>query len=236
MKQNSPVVIGIVGGIGPESTADYYKSIINGYRALSQDGSYPRIIINSIDMSEMLALIDRKDYSGVTDLLLRSVTSLKNAGANVAAIASNTPHVVFDKVKVLSPIPLISIVEASCRYATSLGLKKALLIGTRFTMQHNFYQTAFIQKGISVIVPSAENQEIIHNIIFPELEEGIVIPEKKAEMMDICNDIIVQESCDGIILGCTELPLMLHEDYFSIAVLNTAQIHVQAIVERLTGM
>jgi aspartate racemase len=235
MTQNNPVTIGIVGGIGPESTVEYYKGIINGYRSFSKDDNYPRIIINSINMTEMLSLIDNKDYSGVTDLLLRSVISLKSAGATVAAIASNTPHVVFDRIQALTPIPLISIVEATCNRAVQLKLKNVLLTGTRFTMQHSFYQDVFAQHSINVIVPPAKEQETIHNIIFPELEDGIVVPEKKAEMIAICNQLIENESCDGIILGCTELPLMLSSKDFSIPVLDTAQIHIQSLVERLSG-
>jgi aspartate racemase len=225
--------VGIVGGIGPESTIDYYKGIINGYRSLSNDVNYPRIIVNSINMTAMLTLIDNKDYSGVTSLLLNAIVALKAAGASFAVIASNTPHVVFDDIKACSPIPIISIVEVTCNQALSLGLKKLLLIGTRFTMQNHFYQDEFRRHGIALAIPSSVDQEIVHNIIFPELEEGIVIPEKKARLVALCNEIIDKEQCDGIILGCTELPLMLHDEEFNIKVLNTAQIHVKTIVNKL---
>ncbi|MBP1639282.1 MAG: ygeA 2 [Bacteroidetes bacterium] len=225
--------VGIVGGIGPESTIDYYKGIINGYRSLSNDVNYPHIIVNSINMTAMLTLIDNKDYSGVTSLLLNAIVALKAAGASFAVIASNTPHVVFDDIKACSPIPLISIVEVTCNQALSLGLKKLLLIGTRFTMQNHFYQNEFRRHGIALAIPSSVDQEIVHNIIFPELEEGIVIPEKKARLVALCNEIIDKEQCDGIILGCTELPLMLHDEEFNIKVLNTAQIHVKTIVNKL---
>lgn len=232
MATNS-VTVGIVGGIGPESTVDYYRGIINGYRSLSDGVNYPRILINSINMTDMLARIDCNDYPGVVDLLLDAVVALKNAGASLAVIASNTPHVVFDNIQARSPIPLISIVEATCKRALALELKKILLIGTRFTMQHHFYQDEFVRHGISVIVPSLADQEIIHNIIFPELEEGIVIPEKKMQIVSLCNNIIESAQCDGIILGCTELPLMLGEHDFNITVLNTTGIHIDAIVENI---
>lgn len=232
MATNS-ITVGIVGGIGPESTVDYYKSIINGYRSLTDGVSYPRILINSINMTDMLLFIDREEYQKVVDLLLDAVVALKNAGASFAVIASNTPHVVFDNIQARSPIPLISIVEATCKWALTLELKKILLIGTRFTMQHHFYQDKFAQHGISVIVPTIDDQEIIHNIIFPELEEGIVIPAKKAQIISLCNNIIESTRCDGIILGCTELPLMLGERDFNIAVLNTTSIHINAAVEKM---
>jgi aspartate racemase len=232
MATNS-ITVGIVGGIGPESTVDYYRGIINGYRSLSDGVDYPRILINSINMTDMLALIDRNDYPGVVALLLDAVVALKNAGASLSVIASNTPHVVFDSIQAQSPIPLISIVEATCKRALTLDLKKTLLIGTRFTMQHHFYQDEFARHGISVTVPSFADQEIIHNTIFPELEEGIVVPEKKRQIVSLCNDIIKSAQCDGIILGCTELPLMLGADDFNITVLNTTRIHIDSIVENI---
>ena len=101
------------------------------------------------------------------------------------------------------------------------------------TMQHHFYQDEFVRHGISVIVPSLADQKIIHNIIFPELEEGIVIPEKKMQIVSLCNNIIESAQCDGIILGCTELPLMLGEHDFNITVLNTTGIHIDVIVENI---
>jgi aspartate racemase len=232
MATNS-LTVGIVGGIGPESTVDYYRGIINGYRSLSNGTDYPRIIINSINMTEMLELIERRDYQGVVNLLLNAVVALKSAGASFAVIGSNTPHVVFDSLQAQSPIPLISIVEATCKESLSLGLKKILLIGTRFTMQNHFYQNEFARHGITVIVPDAAEQEIIHNVIFPELEDGIVVPEKKNQVVSLCSNIIESAQCDGIILGCTELPLMLGEHDFDIAVLNTTRIHIDAIVEKM---
>jgi len=225
--------VGILGGMGPESTVDYYKSIISGFRAEKNDNQYPQIIINSINMSEMLSYVASKDYTTLIALLLKGINDLRSAGADFAVIASNTPHVVFNEVQEKSPIPLISIVEATALKARFLNLKRLLLIGTGFTMNNTFYQDYISQSDISVIVPSAENREIIHNIIFPELEDGIVIPEKKRQMIEICKEIINRENIDGIILGCTELPLMIKDEDLEIEVLNTTQNHVDAIVRRI---
>lgn len=225
--------IGIVGGIGPESTVDYYKSIISLYRKKSGDDNYPHIIINSINMTEMLIYVGKADYDSLVNQLVNSINSLAGAGADFAVIASNTPHVVFDRVSAQSPLPLISIVESSCEIAAEMKLKRVLLIGTAFTMRNGFYAECFEKHSIDVFVPDKDEQNIIHNIIFPELEEGIVNPEKKIEMLDICNRIILKEKIEGIILGCTELPLMLKNEDFDIKVLNTAEIHVQAIVKEL---
>jgi len=226
---------GIVGGVGPESTLDYYRNIVAGYRSRMAGDAYPRIIINSINMTEMLAFVYSRNFDGLTDFLLSAIDSLGRAGADFAAIASNTPHVVFDQVSARSPLPLISIVETTCTRAFSLRLKKVLLIGTGFTMKSTFFQECFSWYGIEVIVPSAENREIIQNIIFPDLENGIVAPGKKQELLRLCNDTMAGKSVDGIVLGCTELPLMVSKDDFAIEVLNTTQIHIDAIVGRLAG-
>lgn len=229
------LTVGIVGGIGPESTLDYYKNIVAGYRNRTNDENYPHIIINSINMTEMLSYVYSHNYNGLTDFLLSAIASLKSAGADFAVIASNTPHVVFDQVNNRSSLPLISIVEATCKKTFSLRLKKVLLIGTGFTMRSTFYQECFSKYGIAAIVPSREEQEIIQNIIFPDLENGIIAPEKKQQLLDLCNDRLAKESAGGIVLGCTELPLMIKDDDFAIAVLNTTQIHIDAIVEILVN-
>jgi aspartate racemase len=227
--------VGIIGGIGPESTIDYYKNIISGYRKETGDSNYPEISITSINMTEMLSYVARQDYSKLINLLLLSISQLKNAGAEFAVIASNTPHIVFDSLKDKSPLPLISIVEETCKRAYSLALKKVLLIGTAFTMKSDFYPKGFSKYNITTVVPDEKEQKMINDIIFPELEEGIVIPAKKKQLMQICNGIIAKENIDGIVLGCTELPLMLKDNDFKIKILNTAQIHIDSIVTRLKG-
>lgn len=228
--------VGIIGGIGPESTMDYYKSIISLYRKESGVSDYPEIVINSINMTEMLSYVSQENYNALINQLLNSINNLKAAGADFAVIASNTPHVVFDRVSDKSSLPLISIVEAACLRASMLGLKRVLLIGTAFTMKSHFYRSCFSKYLIELFVPEKEEQEQIHNIIFPELEDGIVVPEKKEIMMSICSRIIKKKKIDGIVLGCTELPLMLKNDDFDIEVLNTTEIHVHAVVEELMSL
>jgi aspartate racemase len=227
--------IGIIGGIGPESTVDYYRGIITRYRETTGDEHYPRILINSINMTAMLGLVSGRSYDALASMLLDSIEALARAGADLAAIASNTPHIVYDEVSARSPLPLISIVEAAAEKAASLGMQKALLIGTAFTMASTFYRDCFARHGIPVIVPPGPEQAAIHGIIFPELEEGIVVPEKKARLLGICNRIIETERVDGVILGCTELPLMVKDGDLEVCVLNTTRIHVDAIVSRLAG-
>jgi aspartate racemase len=127
--------LGVIGGIAPESAVDYYRSIIAAYRQKKQDGSYPAIIINSIDLKKMLDLVPMNALASLAEYLGAEVQKLARAGADFGLLASNTPHIVFDDVLCHSPIPLLSIVEATCEAAKGLGLKRLGLLGTRFTMQ-----------------------------------------------------------------------------------------------------
>src|SRR6185312_17368543 len=121
--------VGIVGGIAPESTIEYYRQIIDAYRQHSSAGNYPSILINSINLTRMIELITANELSRVTEYLLAALDKLSRAGADFALLASNTPHIVFDEVRARSPLPLISIVEAACAEAEALGLKRTGLFG-----------------------------------------------------------------------------------------------------------
>jgi aspartate racemase len=171
--------LGIVGGIGPESTIEYYRQIIASYRQRKQDESYPLIIINSIDMKKMLDLIGANELARLTDYLLGEVQKLAKAGADLGLLSSNTPHIVFDDLSSQSPIPLLSIVEAACQATKKLGLKRVGLFGTRFTMQGQFYPDTFSKEGITVMVPGVEEQVYIHDKYMSEFVNGIILSETR---------------------------------------------------------
>jgi aspartate racemase len=226
--------IGIIGGLGPESTLEYYKGIINGYRNIKGEEHYPQIYINSINMTEMLNYVKNNEYEKLTNMLVMNIIKLKNIGADFVAIASNTPHVVIDKIIKKVPISIVSIVEETCKYAQIKKLKKVLLTGTLFTMNSEFYQKQFEEYNINCIVPDDIEKEIIQNIIFPELEDGIINKMSKRKFVEICNNKIRTESIDGIVLGCTELPLLIKENDFEICILNTMEIHINSIIKKMT--
>lgn len=225
--------VGIVGGIGPASTLDYYSGIINGVRIKANEDNYPEIVINSINMTEMLTHVSNKDWDTLVNLLLHAIKNLKNAGAEFAAIASNTPHIVFDRVQQQSELPLISIVEETCKYAELRKCKKVVVIGTQFTMSSGLYSDAFRKYDITAIVPSDNDQAVIHSIIFPKLEDGIVVPEDKQKMLAVVGRLMIEQNADAVILGCTELPLMIKDSDLDTLVLNTTQIHIEAIVNSI---
>jgi aspartate racemase len=226
--------LGIVGGIGPESTIEYYRQIIASYRQRKHDGTYPSIIINSIDMKKMLDLIAANELARLTDYLLGEVQKLAKAGADLGLLSSNTPHIVFDELSSQSPIPLLSIVEAACQATKKLGLKRVGLFGTRFTMQGQFYTDTFSKEGITVMVPGVEEQVYIHDKYMSEFVNGIILSETRERLLAIVERLKAQEGIEGLILGGTELPLILREEAYSgIPFLDTTRIHVERAVAQM---
>jgi aspartate racemase len=225
---------GIVGGIGPESTVEYYRLIIASYREQQPDGSYPSIIINSIDLKKMVALVTAGDFAGVTDYLLQAVERLARAGADFAAIAANTPHIVFNEVQTRLTLPLISIVETACAEAQSRRLKRVGIFGTRFTMQGRFYPDVFSRAVIQIVAPDEGEQDYIHSHYMDELVNGIFLPETRARLLEIVDQMRERERIDGLILGGTELPLILRNgEHKGVPFLDTTKIHVKRIVAEL---
>jgi aspartate racemase len=227
---------GIIGGIGPESTIEYYRQIIASYRQRQRDGSYPSLLINSIDMKKMLDLIGANELAAVTQYLLGEVQKLAQAGADFGALASNTPHLIFDALNHQSPIPLISIVETACDAAKALGLRRIGLFGTRFTMQGRFYADVFSRKGITLVTPSPGEQTYIHDKYMGELVNGVVLPETRERLLAIVARLKDEEGIGGLILGGTELPSILSGDMGQgIPFLDTTRIHVERIVAQLVA-
>ena len=226
--------VGMIGGIGPESTVDYYRQIIASYREQRPDGTYPSIVINSIDLKRVVDRIEANDWTGVAEYLASEVLRLARAGAEWGFLAANTPHVVFDDICRQSPIPLVSIVRATCDEARALQLKRLGLFGTRFTMQGRFYQEAFAAEGMAVAVPEPADQSYIHDKYMTELVKGVFLPETRERLLAIADRLKEQEGIEGLILGGTELPLILRDTVISgIPVLDTTRIHVGVIVARL---
>lgn len=226
--------VGILGGIGPESTVEYYRGIIAGYRQQRPDGSYPSILINSISVSKLLRWMGAGQLSNVVDYLADELQKLVRAGADFGVVAANTPHIVFDDVQRRSPIPLISIVEATCAEAKKQGISKAGLLGTRFTMQASFYHDVLSREGIAVVVPDEAEQAYIHEKYVGELLANTFLSETREKLLEIIRRMKDQEQIQAVILGGTELPLLLRDEAASgIPLLDTTQIHVQAVVAEL---
>jgi len=226
--------VGIIGGIGPESTVDYYRLIIAAYREQRQDGSYPAIIINSIDLNKIRDLVTANALADLTEYLVVEVQRLARAGADFGLLAANTPHIVFDDVRQQSPIPLLSIVEATCEAAKALALRRLGLLGTRFTMQGRFFPDVFAREGITLVVPAPDEQDYVHDKYMGELVNGIFLPATREGLLEIIGRLRKREHIDGVILGGTELPLILRDvPGQDIPFLDTTQIHVRAAVAQM---
>jgi aspartate racemase len=224
----------MIGGVGPESTIEYYETIISLYRARTGDGSYPQFIINSINLKTGIDLFTANDLAGAARFLAGEIEKLARAGADFGLISANTPHVVFDEVQAAVSIPLVSIVEATCAAVKKRGLQRLALLGTRFTMQGNFYQRVFIREGIKLVIPREEDQTYLHQKYMNELVLGEFKPETRMGLLAIVDRLKADENVDAVILGGTELPLILREaEHNRIPLLDTMRIHAEAAVDHM---
>ena len=229
--QGTMKTIGMIGGIGPESTIEYYRLIIASYLERITDGSYPLMIINSIDLQKLRKMAEESERVEMTEYLVSEIQKLARAGSEFGFLAANTPHMVFDEIRNQSPIPLISIVEATCRAAKAMGLEKLGLFGTRMTMQGRFYTDVFSREGIMLFVPDEHDQAYIHRVYFNELVKGAVLPETRQRLLKIVDRLKEREDIQGLILGGTELSLIFREaTVCEIPALDTTKIHAKAIV------
>jgi aspartate racemase len=227
--------LGVIGGIGPESTIVYYRLILAAGASLL-GGASPPVIINSIDVHTVLRLVGENALTALRDYLVSEIGMLARSGASLAMIAANTPHIVFDDIGQRSPIDLVSIVEATRDAAVERGLKRLALLGTKFTMEGRFYPDVFSKAGIELVRPRPDEQAFIHEMYVGELLKNVFLPETRDRVLSIIKALKGRDVVDGVVLAGTELPLLLTEDDASgIPLLDTTKIHVTAAAKRLWG-
>ena len=225
--------LGLVGGMGPESTIPYYHDIVYGVQEALGKTIFPELSIESVNVFEVLRLCGEKKYDELTEYLIRAINNLAKSGADFAALSANTPHIVFDKLKEQSPIPLISIVEAACEEARRRELKKIGLLGTIFTMTGEFFKIPFVKNEIQVTIPSESEMELINDKISTELELGIVKEETLLSFQKVISRMKDEDGIEAIVLGCTELPLLLNDEVSPVPCLDTMQIHINSIIKNI---
>lgn len=228
--------VGLIGGIAPASTVDYYQRIIDRYRERRVTDVYPSIIVNSIRLNEMVAHVTSGRLDDLTEWLLRELERLRAAGADFAALASNTPHIVFDRLRARSGLELLSIVEATCARARSLDMHRVGLLGTRYTMEAGFYQAVFAAVGLEVVVPAPDEREFVHGKYMDELIRSVFADATRDGFVAVMRALQERERLDAVILGGTELPILLRDSDVGCPLLDTTTIHVDAIVERLVQL
>ena len=225
--------LGLIGGTGPESTIDYYRLLTNLYREKA-DGASPHVIINSINLKLMIDWMSAGELGKVTDYLVKEFETLERAGVDFAALTANTPHIVFDDLRQRVKLPLISIVEATCERAQSLGFKRVALFGTRYTMQAPFYPSVFSRTDIKLVTPNEEEQNYIHEKYFSELLKDKFLPETRARFLEIADTMKARDGIEALILGGTEIPLLLRADeHNGIRLLDTTRIHVDRLIDEM---
>lgn len=223
--------IGIIGGLGPESTAEYYTGIIKAFAKDYDKTGFPEIAIESLNLKECLNYAATDNWEQLTKVIVKACNNLKSSGAEFGAIASNTPHRVFHDISAQTPLPLISIVDETQQIAANKHLKKLILLGTKFTMSSNFYPESFNKAGISLVTPIENDQDYVQDKIFRELQLGVINPETKERFLSIIEALKMDTQAEGVILACTELPLIIKPDDIDIEYIDPTQIHIDAIVK-----
>jgi aspartate racemase len=217
--------IGILGGISYESTLNYYRLILEQYYTIYKDYYYPEVVIFSLSFQKFTDFenSNTREYIGY---IMEGIHALEGAGVDFIAMAANSPHAVFDTISKQARVPMVSIVEATLIKAFKNNMKTLLLLGIAFTMESSFYTDAAEPYGIRVLVPNSKERAEINTIIFDELVRGIIKEKSKTRLLNIIGSYNV----DGVILGCTELPLIVTPKDCSIPLLDTVKIHVNAIL------
>ncbi|RLF90388.1 aspartate racemase [Thermococci archaeon] len=218
--------IGIIGGMSPESTLYYYRKFIEISREKFEPYFYPELIIYSINFKEFME--NPREWEGRKEILIKAAKALERAGAEIIGISANTPHMVFPEVQRAVNVEMVSIIDAVAEEAKKRGLKRLLLLGTKTTMTMPFYKEALKEKGFEILVPNEEEIEEVQRIIFEELTfENLRSKPYLVELIER----YVEKGIEGVILGCTEIPLVIKAGDVSVEVLDTAGVHMRALME-----
>ena len=223
--------IGLVGGTGPESTLMYYRELNRRVDELTNGTAMPDVAIESVNFRKAWNLVSEEKYTELTDYLSEKVECLKAGGADIISLTAGTMHIVYDEIVSKTGTPLISIPKAVSDEAVSKGYKKVGLLGTIFTMERDYMKKDLTEAGIDVIIPQKEERELIAKRIFEELELGIVKESTLKEFTDIIRRMQAEDGIEAVILGCTELPLLLNKENCPVDCLDSVEIHLKKLVE-----
>jgi len=220
--------IGILGGTTPESTITYYRHITREYVRRFGDHGYPEILIYSVTFQQFIDWMRGGDWDALARASAEGLRALSTAGAEIGLLATNTFHLVFDRIAAAVPIPLLSILDVVAARLETLDCRRAALLGTRFTMSSAFYPERLAASGIETILPAPTEREEIDRIIFDELSRGLTTAASKASIIQVAERLVAENGADAIILGCTELPLLVAEGDSSVPVIDTTRLHADA--------
>jgi len=222
--------IGILGGLTPESTVPYYLHIIHRYEEMFHNHSYPEIVIFSVSFQKFEDWMEREDWESMELELAKGLRALHGAGADFAVIATNTMHNLYEKLDRWNIVPLLSLLDATAAEVKMAGIKRVGLIGTKFAMNKPYYREGLAEFGIKTVVPDEEDQAYIGKVIFEELSYGILKEESRRGYLEIM-ERLKEKGAQGVILGCTEIPLLIKQEHTKIPVFDTTSIHAEAALQ-----
>ncbi len=223
--------IGILGGLTAESTVTYDQHITRTYQRRFGTHAYPEVVIYSVSFQQFEDWMEAGEWDEIAEALLQGLSRLHLAGADFAVMATNTMHLLFDRLAAASPIPLVSIVDATADAIRRAGLQTVGLLGTRFTMEKPFYADGLARHGISSLVPDTAAREDIHRVIMQDLSRGELRDESRRRYLEIM-DGLAARGAQGIVLGCTEIPLLVTAKDTSLPLFDTAVLHADAALAR----
>ena len=224
-----PRCIGILGGMTPESTVTYYQHIVHSWQRRHGDHRYPEIVICSLSFQQIEDWMEAGHWDDIERVLVDGVRRLAAAGAEVGVVATNTMHLLFDRLAAASSIPLLSIVDATAQAVTAAGLSTVGLLGTRFTMEKPFYADGLAPHGVATLIPEKDAREDIHRVIMQELSMGDLRESSRRRYLAIV-DALVARGAQGIVLGCTEIPLLVRPEHTPVPLFDTATLHAEAVL------
>lgn len=223
--------IGMIGGMSWESSIEYYRIVNQTVREKLGGLHSAKSIMVSVEFAEIEALQHQNRWDELASIMIEAAKSLERGGADFVIICTNTMHKLYDEVQNKIKIPMLNIADATAEKIKADGIDKIALLGTRFTMAEDFYKGRLVDKyGLDVIIPSSEQMEIVHRVIYDELCAGIIKPDSRQKYADIIR-ILVAQGAGGVILGCTEIGLLVKQEDSPVPLFDTTEIHARAAVD-----
>jgi aspartate racemase len=223
--------LGLIGGISWLSTVEYYRLINEAVQERLGDFHSARCILHSLDMQDLVEINKRQDWDAAFNLVLPAAQHLKQGGAGVLVLCSNTIHLVSDRLEQAVGLPLVHIADATALEIRRAGIERVSLLGTKFTMELPFFKDRLAWHGITAIAPNDEERAFIHGTIFSELAKNVIRPETRKRYLEIIERMARQEGARGAILGCTEIPLLVKQSDTATPVFDTTTLHARAAVD-----
>jgi aspartate racemase len=222
--------LGLIGGTTWISTIDYYRNINEQINMILGGLNSAKMLLYSVNFEEFRPPVNPDEWGELSKKFTNIAKNLEKAGADCIVFCANTPHMIVDDVQQYIGIPIIHIAEAAANEIASLHIKKVILLGTKITMEQNFFKNKLSEKQIEVLIPAANDRQFIHDAVFNEMGKGIFTPETKKRFINIINKLI-EQGAEGVILGCTEFPHIIKQEDCGVPLFDTTVIHTNAVVK-----